>query len=200
MRIVAVDDLAARVLATPPRCGATRLVCVDGPSGSGKTELAGLLATALQDPPLVHMDDLYPGWDGLADAVPLLHDRIVAPLVAGRPARYRRYDWDRGAYAEEHDLGTPPLLLVEGVGSGARVIAAHAVLLVWIEASPEERFRRGVERDGEAYRPHWERWALQERALFAAEGTAARADVLLDGAPSLPHDREREVVERTYSV
>jgi uridine kinase len=169
-------------------------VCVDGPSGSGKTMLAGRLTAALGDPPLVHMDDLYPGWDGLADAVPLLHDRVVAPLAAGHPARYRRYDWDRGTYAEEHDLGIPPLLVVEGVAAGARPVAAWTNLLVWVEAPGDERFRRGIARDGEAYRPHWERWARQEAAHFAVDGTRDRADVRVDGAPGVPHDGETEVV------
>jgi uridine kinase len=170
------------VSAAGPRCGATRLVCVDGPSGAGKTVLAERLVRAIGNVPLVHMDDLYPGWDGLAPAVPLLHEWVVAPLLAGRAARYRRYDWHRGSYAEEHDLGTPPVLVVEGVGAGARIIAAHAVLLVWVDAPPAERFRRGMERDGGTYRPHWERWAQQEQVHFAAEGTRDRADVQVDGA------------------
>lgn len=141
------------------------------------------------------MDDLYPGWDGLDQAVPLLEEWIVAPLAAGRPARYRRYDWDRGEYAEEYDLGMPPLLVVEGVGAGARVIAAHAVVLVWVEAPPAERFRRGMERDGEAYRPHWERWARQENAHFTAEDTRARAHIRVDtGATSAGGDHGQTVV------
>ena len=43
---------------------------IDGPSGSGKTTLAAEIeqhwnsAVKLQ---VVHMDDLYPGWDGLAE-------------------------------------------------------------------------------------------------------------------------------------
>lgn len=174
------SGLAARVRSAVPRCGTTRLVCVDGPSGSGKTTFAGHLSAAL-DCPVLHLDDVYPGWDGLADAVPLLHDGVVAPLCAGRPGAYRRWDWERSTFAGTVDVGRPPVLVVEGVSSGAQVIAAHAVLLVWVEAPRDERFRRGIARDGEAYRPHWERWAAQEDAHFAAEGTRARADVRLDG-------------------
>jgi chloramphenicol 3-O-phosphotransferase len=192
--VVALADVAARVLGAAPTCGPTRLVSVDGPSGSGKSTLAARLAAALGDPPVLHMDDIYPGWDGLADAVPLLHDQVVAPLAACRPARYRRYDWVRGEFAEEHDLGVPPLLLVEGVTAGARAVAAPATLLVWVEAPPDERFRRGIARDGEAYRPHWERWARQEQAHFAADGTRDRADLVVDGAPHVPHDGETEIV------
>ncbi|MBW0117060.1 AAA family ATPase [Pseudonocardia abyssalis] len=180
-----LDALAARVRAAPPRCGATRLVCVDGPSGSGKTTFAGRLAAVLGCP-VLHLDDLYPGWDGLAAAVPLLHDGVVAPLVAGRPASHRRWDWAGNGFAGTVPVGRPEVLVVEGAGSGARVIAAHAVLLVWLEAPRAERFRRGIARDGEAYRPHWERWAAQEATHFAAEGTRGRADVVVDTALTPP--------------
>lgn len=180
-RLTVERDLAARVLARPPRCGATRLVCVDGPSGSGKTTFAGRLAAALGGAPVVHTDDAFPGWDGLADAVPLLHAGVVAPLLAGTAAEYRRWDWMRSEFAETVPVGMPPLLVIEGVASGARVIAARAVLLVWVEAPRAERFRRGIARDGEAYRPHWERWAEQEDTHFAAESTRERADEIIDG-------------------
>jgi hypothetical protein len=51
-----------------------------------------------------------------------------------------------------------------------------------------------MERDGEDYRPHWERWVRQEDVLFAAERTRQRADLRIDGAPSIPHDPEHEIV------
>ena len=175
-----IGSLADRVRAASPRCGATRLVCVDGPSGSGKTTLARLLAAAL-DAAVLPVDEVHPGWDGLAAVVPLLHESVVAPLVAGRDATYRRWDWDRSAPGATVVVGRPPVLVLDGVGSGARPLAAHAVLLVWVEAPRDERYRRGIARDGDTYRPHWERWAAQESAHFAAEDTRARADVVVDG-------------------
>lgn len=181
-----IDELAALAFAAPPRCGATRLVCVDGPSGAGKTLFAAQLAVALGDPPLLHMDDLYPGWDGLAAGVALLRSDVVGPLAAGQSARYRRWDWARGEYGEYCVLGTPPLLVVEGVGAGAVAAwpagavgrgAPAASLLVWLDASDEVRHRRAMARDGAAYAPHWARWAAQERAHFAVARTRDRADV-----------------------
>lgn len=192
--VLGIAELAGRVLAAPPRCGATRLVCVDGPSGAGKTTLAARLAAALGDPPVLHMDELYPGWDGLAAAVPLLVDQVVAPLAAGRAARYRRWDWDLGAWGATHELGRPVVLLVEGVAAGALPVARFASLLVWVEAPTTERFRRGIARDGETYRPHWGRWARQEAVHFAAEGTRARADVRVDGAPAAAHDCATQLI------
>ena len=190
-----VTATAARVarlaLAAPPRAGTTRVVGVDGPSGSGKTTLAAAVAHALggtggtgEPAPVVHLDDVYPGWDGLADAVPRLLEWVLQPLAAGLPARYRRFDWPADEYAEWHDVpaAAAGALVVEGVTCGARACAPYLSLLVWVEAPRDLRFRRGMERDGEAYRPYWERWARQEDAHFAAEDTRRRADVVVDGS------------------
>ena len=118
----------------PARCGSTLLVCVDGPSGAGKSELAAALARTLGGPPVVPMDELYPGWDGLAAGVARLRAEVVAPLLAGRPAGYRRWDWARDTYGEHRDLGTPPLLVVEGVGAGTA-----PGFLIWVDAPQEVR-------------------------------------------------------------
>lgn len=178
----AVGLAALLARARPAGGGRPQVVAVDGPSGSGKTTLGRRLAAAAGGAPLVHMDDLYPGWDGLEEAVPRLVGQVLEPLAAGRPARWRRWDWTAHRYAEEHEVPAAPLVVVEGVGSGARACAAHLSLLVWVEVPQPVRLARGLARDGEAYRPHWERWARQEQAHFAREGTRERADVRLDGA------------------
>ncbi len=64
-----------------PRCGDVRLVAVDGPSGSGKSTLGAAIGATL-GAPVLHMDDIYPGWDGLAEAVPLLTTQVLEPLTA----------------------------------------------------------------------------------------------------------------------
>jgi uridine kinase len=178
--------VAALVRTAPPRAGTTRVVAVDGPSGSGKTVLAAELSDVLDGAPVVHMDDLYPGWDGLDEAVPRLLEWVLQPLSRGEPARYRRYDWPAGAYAEEHQVPTSEVLVVEGVGSGALACAPYLSLLVWVEAPRPLRFERGIARDGEAYRPHWERWARQEDEHFRRNATRERADARVDTAPAAP--------------
>jgi dephospho-CoA kinase len=52
-------------------------------------------------------------------------------------------------------------------------------MLIWVDAPEEQRYRRAMARDGDAYAPHWARWAAQERAHFAADRTRERADVRL---------------------
>lgn len=176
----AVAGIAALARGSAPRCGPVRVVAVDGPSGSGKTTLADEVAARLGGAPVLHMDDLYPGWDGLADAVPSLHDQVLAPLARGERAAYRRFDWGAGRFAEWHEVPPVPLLVVEGVGCSAGPCADLEVVHVWVEAERDVRFARGIARDGAAYRPHWERWALQEERLFARDATRSRAHVVLD--------------------
>lgn len=168
----------AAVRAAPPRAGTTRVVAVDGPSGSGKSTLTQRLSGPLAAP-VVRMDDIYPGWDGLEEAVPRLLEWVLEPLAQGGTAGYRRYDWVAGRYAEWHDVPASDVVLVEGCGSGAQACAPRLSLLVWVDAAPAARLARGLARDGETYRPHWERWARQEAAHFAREGTRARADLRL---------------------
>ncbi|QFG70114.1 AAA family ATPase [Ornithinimicrobium pratense] len=154
------------------------VVAVDGPSGSGKTVLGTALAARL-DAPLVHMDDLFPGWGGLAQAPGLLATQVLEPLARGDRAAYRRWDWHRDDWAQSVAVPPTQLLVVEGCGSSVGPAARYVAVAVWVEADPAERMRRGLARDGESYRPHWERWAAQEEVLFRADGTRERADVLV---------------------
>ena len=71
--------------------------------------------------------------------------------------------------------------MLEGVGSGASRFDPLRTVLAWVEAPYDLRMRRGLERDGDAFAPHWEQWAADEDALFAREQTRARADVVIDG-------------------
>jgi uridine kinase len=189
MHLAAADEaVAAALLAisrAQPRCGTTTVVAIDGPSGAGKTVFAAALAERLPGAQLLHMDDLYPGWDGLDQAVADLHDQVLAPLARGERAAYRRWDWEHDRYAGWQDLPATNLLLVEGVGAGASPGAEHESVLIWLEADRDVRLQRGIDRDGESYLPYWQRWAAQEEALFAADGTRNRADLIVNTS----HDR-----------
>ena len=168
-----------------PTLGAGRLVCVDGPAGSGKTTLATALAGE-SGAPLVHTDDLLAGWDGLP-GLPSALVGLLEPLAAGRTGRAPRYDWHAGGFAGEVAVDPVPLVVVEGVGAGVRPAARWATVLVWVEAPYDVRMRRGLERDGEAFAPHWEAWAAAEDALFAEHRTRDRADVVVDGSGGPPY-------------
>jgi hypothetical protein len=196
-------DLARQVLSAPPLLGAVRLVCVDGPACSGKTTLASRLAEALAIAggvastavPVLHMDDLYEGWDGLPTVADRLEEWVLEPLQVGRPGRYRRFDWSRNAYAEWHEVPADCLaVVVEGVGAANRRVDGRAVRRIWVEAPDATRLARATNRDGGAFGPYWDAWAQAETAHFAADETRARADLVVDGAPEVAYDPRTELV------
>lgn len=173
-----VAAVLAGLADTQPRCGLVRVIAVDGPSGSGKTTLAKGVSDVLKAP-VVHMDDLFPGWDGLEAAVGLLVDQVLAPLARSEPATYRVWDWTRSAWGGSRTVPPTDLLIIEGCASSVGPAGTYAALRVWVEAPQASRLRRGLDRDGEDFRPHWQRWAAQESRMYAADGTRAKADLVI---------------------
>ena len=110
----------------------------------------------------------YPGWNGLQAGIDLLVEAVLVPLAAGDTVQVPRYDWLVGRFVEPWPLEPPELLIVEGVGAGARAAAAFASVLVWLELDAALRRERALARDGEVFRPYWSTWAR-------AGGRAARA-------------------------
>jgi uridine kinase len=177
-----VGGVAARARAAAPRCGRTRLIAVDGPGGAGKTTFAGELAAALGGPPVVHSDDFYLPMDG----DPLrwwrpFAEQVLAPLRAGRPGRFRRYDWHTGRDAEDIVVPPAPVVLVEGVGSAWRPAVPHLSLAVWVDAPLDVRVARTARRDGPEAASLWTAWRASETEHFAHDATRSRADVIIDG-------------------
>lgn len=169
----------ARLLEGPARAGKTRVIAIDGRSGAGKSSLAALLGDEL-GVPVVALEDLYGGWDGLERGVDLLVSTVLEPLSAGRAARVPRYDWTARRWNPPRTLEPPAVLIVEGVGAGARRAAAYASLLIWVEEPAIVRKKRALDRDGGTFTPYWDMWAAQEDAMLAREHTPARADLVLN--------------------
>jgi hypothetical protein len=135
--------VAEQVLAAPPTLGPGRLVCVDGPAGSGKTTFAAALADVVPGTQVVHCDELLQGWHGLPGLAATV-ERLLAPLAAGGPGRWVRWDWYADDWAEAHTVEPGGLLVVEGVGSWSPAIADLVGVLVWVEAESSLRLERGL--------------------------------------------------------
>lgn len=174
---------AARALAhaAAARAGATRVIAIDGPSGAGKSTFARELATQL-GAALVHVEDTYPGWDGLDAGVARIVRDVLIPLATGAAPVLVRWDWDAGIDGATEPLAIGETLVIDGVGIGSALARPYLGALIWIDAPPEERRRRAIARDGARYAPHWERWAEQERLTFAREHTREHADLLFEAA------------------
>jgi hypothetical protein len=150
------------------------VVLIDGGSGSGKSTLAAGLAPAL-GAQLVRLDDFYPGWDGLEAASAAVRENVLDPLRPG----WRRWDWLAGVAAEWHDLDPALPLVVEGSGALSRANRARATFGIWVELDAPTRKLRALARDGEAYAPHWDHWAAQERLFAARERPRRLADLIV---------------------
>jgi len=174
------DTRAAAVLAhagaASPTLGAGRLICIDGLAGAGKTTLAASLA-ALTGAQVVHADELLEGWRGLPGLGATI-DTLLRPLAEGRPSAWRRWDWYADGWAETHPIAPAPLLIIDGVGSGAAAYDDLITTLVWIEADRDLRLERGLARDGERMRAEWLQWLDDEAAVHARDRTRERADLV----------------------
>jgi adenylate kinase family enzyme len=177
----AAERVAAWAAGREPRAGGRRVLVVEGRSGAGKTTLARAVAERLAAP-LIHMDDLYAGWDGLDQGVTELWERVLVPLADGRAAVWRRWNWAAGEYTEDHAVPDADWLVVEGVGAGARLLRPYTAGVVWVDSPTEIRKRRALGRDGTAYAPHWARWARHEDAFYAAEEVRENADLIIENA------------------
>jgi uridine kinase len=177
-----IRQVARALRRRPARAGATRVLAIDGRSGAGKTSLAAALAGQL-GAPVLSLEGLYGGWDGLERGIDLLVADVLVPLAAGWAADVPRYDWVAQQWAEPVVLDPPEVLIVEGVGAGARRAAAFASLLVWLEVPTPIRKKRALDRDGETFAPYWDQWAAQEEEMLARERTPDRADIVLGHDP-----------------
>jgi uridine kinase len=175
-----VDEVVvAQLREAAPSAGTVVVIAIDGRSGAGKSTLAARLAGELGGVPIVALEDLYGGWDGLEAGIARLRDDVLAPLAAGRAAEVPRYDWHAGAWTAPWRVEPPERLIVEGVGAGARSLAPLVSVLVWVEAGAAERRARGLARDGpEVYdEASWRAWAAQEERYLARDRPQSRAAV-----------------------
>ena len=156
--------------------GATT-VLIDGRSGSGKSTLADQLHRRWSDSSVVRLDDIYPGWDGLAWAAEHIRIELLEPRAQGHPGRWRQWDWTADVAGPWHAVQPGTRLVVEGVGALSAAHRALADLGIWVAAPDAVRKRRALQRDGGTYRPHWERWAAQEEQFIGEFAPETAADV-----------------------
>ena len=166
-------DAAVGMLADACARG-TRTILIGGRSGSGKTTLARAVAERTGHR-VVHLDDFYPGWGGLAEGSRMVARDVLAPVDPG----FTRWDWENNRPGQWVPLDPAEVLIVEGVGTltpenlrSARTRGRSVTVLV--ELGPAERRKRALARDP-GFADWWDYWAEQEERHAADQG-----DVLSD--------------------
>ncbi|HAY43332.1 MAG TPA: aminodeoxychorismate synthase component I [Micrococcaceae bacterium] len=160
------------------------IIALDGRSGAGKTRFAAALATLLgaeETVSVLHLEDLYPGWDGL-DQARELYAKLLPELAEGREVSWRSWDWEASGFGALSSFTPGRVVIIEGVGAAGIAAREHLDVSIWLEAPAVLRRERALARDGETYRPYWARWAGQEAAYLQAEAPQTYATIILDGA------------------
>ena len=152
-------------------------VLIDGRAGSGKSTFARLLQDLVfqetkQNPKVIHMDDLYPGWEGLAQGSFYLVEQILKPIKLAGKAQWQRWDWTKDKRGGP-DPGNgwrvfdgENMLIIEGCGSVTTQSAERADLTIWIEAERQTRKDRFEARDRGVFSNFWNSWSAQEDEFF----------------------------------
>lgn len=175
-----MSEPLATIAARAAASGTRPVVLIDGRSGAGKSTLAAGLAPLL-GAQLVSLDDLYPGWGGLAAGSVAVHEMVLRdPGSAAEGPGWTRWDWAAGRAAEWHPVDPDAPIVVEGCGALSRANRARATFGIWIEVPAAERRRRALEREPD-FAPHWADWARQEHEFAAREHPRELADLVLRG-------------------
>ena len=202
MSLLHLDDVLADVLKREALASGIRLVGVDGPSGSGKSTFARRLA-ARSHAPLIEIDD-FVSWKNFAGWWPRFQTQVLEPLHAGSDAHYQVRDWTNDEFGTSLNgwktVAWAPLVILEGVTCSRLSAPDFLAFRVWVEAPADLRLNRGVARDGGTHRQLWLDWMKEEHQFFADDRTRARADLRVDGNPSVTHDPETEVVTLDWST
>jgi uridine kinase len=177
-----IESLSAKILDQIDRGNQTPIVLIDGRAGSGKSTFAEKLQQQLfrdgeSAPRVIHMDNIFEGWEGLSLGSDYLVRFILNPLARKEAASWQDWSWVKNQRSSwrEFSGGTP--LIVEGCGSLTERSKEHADICIWLEASEETRRKRWIQR--ERHLDKFDFWAAQELDFYAREKSKSLADQVI---------------------
>jgi uridine kinase len=159
------------------------IIAIDGPAGAGKTTLAHEIYLALSlkmSVKVIHMDDLYDGWDNaLGEDLTKILLYLANQHKEQSPSKIKRYNWANSSFDESEELAPTDLLILEGVGSGDKALQDDLAALIWIDIDPEIGVKRVIDRDGVQVADEMEKWLGTQQEYFSQHSTREKADFLL---------------------
>ena len=181
-QLALIEKISSQVLELIDRGKQTPIVLIDGRAGSGKSTFAESLQQQLfrdgeSAPRVIHMDNIFEGWDGLALGSDYMVRFILQPLARRETASWQDWSWVKNQRSSwrEFSGGTP--LIVEGCGSLTERSKEHADISIWLEASEETRRERWIQR--ERHLEKFDFWAAQELDFYAREKSQSLADQVI---------------------
>jgi uridine kinase len=181
-QLALIEKICSQVLELIDRGNQTPIILIDGRAGSGKSTFAETLQQQLfrdgeSAPRVIHMDNIFEGWDGLALGSDYMVRFILQPLARQETASWQDWSWVKNQRSSwrEFSGGTP--LIVEGCGSLTERSQEHADISIWLEASEETRRERWIQR--ERHLEKFDFWAAQELDFYAREKSQSLADLVI---------------------
>jgi uridine kinase len=181
-QLALIKNISYQVLELIDRGNQTPILLIDGRAGSGKSTFAESLQQQLfrdgeSAPRVIHMDNIFEGWEGLALGSDYLVRFILQPLARRETASWQDWSWVKNQRSSwrEFSGGTP--LIVEGCGSLSERSKEHADIAIWLEASEETRRERWIQR--ERHLDKFDFWAAQELDFYAREKSQSLADLVI---------------------
>jgi uridine kinase len=191
-----LSELVDKINESSKKCGQTKIIVIDGPAGSGKTTLAKSLSGLLENCPIIHMDEIYDGWENALSPKTSqdLVEWIINPLLESRSIEFVKYDWYLEKRIEKVVINLPKVLIIEGVGSSSFEISKYASLKLWIEVTKETGINRVLTRDGQQIQEQMKKWQSQESKFFIENNSKENSDIWIDGDPVVKIDTSSQFV------
>ena len=191
-----LSELVDKVNESSKKCGQTKIIVIDGPAGSGKTTLAKSLSGLLENCPIIHMDEIYEGWENALSPKTFkdLVEWIINPLLEKNLIEYIKYDWNLEQRIEKIVINNSKIIIIEGVGSSSFEISKHASLKLWIEVNKETGINRVLTRDGLQIQEQMKTWQSQESKFFIENNSKENSDIWIDGDPVVKIDTSSQFV------
>jgi uridine kinase len=181
-QLALIEKISSQVLELIDRGNQTPKILIDGRAGSGKSTFAEALQQQLfrdgeSAPRVIHMDNIFEGWEGLSLGSDYMVRFILQPLARQETASWQDWSWVKNQRSSwrEFSGGTP--LIVEGCGSLTERSKEHVDICIWLEASEETRRERWIQR--ERHLEKFDFWAAQELDFYAREKSQSLADLVI---------------------
>lgn len=183
MQIQQLSNLVQFVKSSEIYCGSNKLICIDGPAGSGKTTLAKNIQKLLNDSYVIHMDEIYEGWQNSLNEnlISNVNNWIILPMKNDDPIIYKKFDWHLNLRSESVVINKYKFIILEGVGAASLGIRDKSALNIWIEGRKEILLKRVLDRDGNQIEEEMQFWQIKEQEYFSKHDTKKHCDIWIDG-------------------
>ena len=204
--------ICAAIRTLPSHATTPHVIAIDGASGSGKSTIATRVAAELAAA-LIPCDDFFAAtvtrdqWaartpaERAATAIDYARIRheVLPPLLAGRPAVWRPFDFSAGerpdgtwpTAARQITVQPRPIIILDGAYSCGSCIADLITLTVLVECPTAIRHRRLAAREAPEFLTTWHaRWDAAEHHYFTQTMPPERFALVIanhDSAGRAPH-------------